>query len=151
MIKLIRSGSLSRLSALTAAEWRWLLAALVLLPTTGLCLRFLGYRRTRGMMDRFRSGGAAAIRTGDAGDPCPAARGVARMVSLAARYGPYRAPCLPEALVGWALLRRIGAPVLLRIGVALNQTRFSAHAWVELGGEVLIGGAGAPNRYQAMI
>ena len=144
-----------KLPALRAAEWRWLLAALVLLPATGLALRVVGYRRTRGMLARcfvcHPSAGIPPFQSIGRGAECPVALDVARMVSLAARRGPYRAPCLPEALVAWALLHRIGAPADLRIGVNLQRSRFSAHAWVELGDKVLVGGSGFPGDYETMI
>ena len=62
----------------------------------------------------------------------PAAIG--RAVRLAAVYGPYRATCLPRALVAWGLLRRCSLKGELTIGVRKAEGGLEAHAWVELDG-----------------
>ena len=65
-------------------------------------------------------------------------------VCLAARYIP-RATCLVQALAAHILLGRHGHPGELHIGVALDANRaFRAHAWVESGGEVVIGQSEEP-------
>lgn len=49
--------------------------------------------------------------------------------------------CFPQALVGEMLLKRGGYPAKLRIGVNKEQGgEFKAHAWVEMDGNVVIGG-----------
>jgi hypothetical protein len=49
--------------------------------------------------------------------------------------------CLTEAVVAQVMLARRGHPATLRIGVARSEEgRFEAHAWVESGGRVMIGG-----------
>ncbi len=52
-----------------------------------------------------------------------------------------RNPCLPKALAVLILFRRGGEPAELRLGVAReNDGPVQAHAWVESGGQVVIGG-----------
>ena len=55
-----------------------------------------------------------------------------------------RATCLARALAAGWMLRQSGFPSRISIGVDACQPRNSsgliAHAWVELGGEVLVGG-----------
>lgn len=51
-----------------------------------------------------------------------------------------RASCLTQALAGWIMLRRHGAEGRVRIGVAsLEELGFKAHAWLEVGGRVILG------------
>lgn len=66
------------------------------------------------------------------------ARRVASAVSLAARQGVFRPNCLVRALALSRLLEREQVPGChVRIGVRERSGRFEAHAWVELGAEVL--------------
>lgn len=59
---------------------------------------------------------------------------VARLMSL------FRINCLPQALVGYMLLRRKGFDVQLKIGVLKNPSdRLAAHAWLEYRGRVILG------------
>lgn len=59
-------------------------------------------------------------------------------VSRAARYGFFRPRCLVQALAIQRMLRRRGLnPGELRIGVRLADGRMVAHAWVELGEEII--------------
>jgi hypothetical protein len=52
------------------------------------------------------------------------------------------ATCLTQALAARALLARLGYSALLRIGVArAAHGQIAAHAWVELDGRAIIGGA----------
>lgn len=68
---------------------------------------------------------------------------------VARRLFPGR-PCLPSALVAHWLCRRSGHASQLRIGVRRDPIRGpEAHAWVEIGTEVVIGGAGKADDYAA--
>jgi hypothetical protein len=69
---------------------------------------------------------------------------IAWAIRAAGRYLPGGQNCLAQALAGQALLARRGIATQLRIGVAKDAAgRFTAHAWVECDGRILIGGAGA--------
>jgi len=59
-------------------------------------------------------------------------------------------PCLTQALVlQYLLLRRGDDAAELHIGVAKGEDgTLQAHAWVERGGRVLIGGENAPGMYE---
>lgn len=48
--------------------------------------------------------------------------------------------CLSNALAAEAFLARYGYAPVLRIGATLTSGSLTAHAWVEQGGEVVIGG-----------
>ncbi|MEB2313880.1 MAG: lasso peptide biosynthesis B2 protein [Sorangiineae bacterium] len=77
------------------------------------------------------------------GAPEVPARAVGRYLAWSARLLP-RTTCLASALAGAAVLRRHGLPAELRLS---NETggpgrEFTAHAWVESGGVVVVGRAG---------
>src|ERR1700730_2430119 len=52
--------------------------------------------------------------------------------------------CLPRGLAAYAMLRRRGIASRLCLGVAREGEALSAHAWIELGQEVIVGGGEAP-------
>lgn len=59
-----------------------------------------------------------------------------------------RNPCLPKALAVLILFRRGGADAELHVGVAREgDGPMEAHAWVESGGEIVIGGDVAIESY----
>ncbi len=152
MIRFPKS-KLARLGNLSAAEWRWLLAALVLLPMAGLSLRFSSYQRTRALLKRWvvsenqsRKSMVDGKSTTD-----PVALQVVRMVSVAAHHGPYRANCLRQALVAWALLQQHGFPTELKVGVKKDLEGFAAHAWVESNGRIILGGEDSVRLYYSLL
>ncbi len=57
------------------------------------------------------------------------------------------ATCLVQAISGWIMLRRRGVSAVLRIGVQTNPRAFAAHAWLCVGGRVVIGGYDAETRF----
>lgn len=61
----------------------------------------------------------------------------AHLIAIAARYGPYRATCLRRSLLLWWVARRRGFDPQLRIGVRRQSRTMTAHAWIELEGELL--------------
>jgi Transglutaminase-like superfamily len=69
-----------------------------------------------------------------------AATRIAWAVAVAARSIP-ASKCLVQAIAGRNLLARYGFPSQIHIGVAKDSHHWlSAHAWVEVEGETLIGG-----------
>ncbi len=62
---------------------------------------------------------------------------MAWLVDVADRYAPGKSSCLRQtAALAW-LLRRRGVATNLRIGVARQEGKFTAHSWLETGeGEV---------------
>jgi hypothetical protein len=51
--------------------------------------------------------------------------------------------CLPRALAAHAMLRRRGISSRLCLGVARDREALSAHAWVEIGDDKIVGGGEA--------
>jgi len=61
-----------------------------------------------------------------------------------------KALCLPRALAAQAMLRRRGIASRLCLGVARDGEALAAHAWLELGREIVVGGAETP-RFQRLV
>ena len=114
---------------------------MAVIALTAVSLRLFGFRRVQTVLNL--SSAAAAGR-----DDLPAAQAVARIVQGAAGWSPVHASCLARSLVLCRLLRRQGLAADLRIGVAMPDGRFAAHAWVEHEGVALndSAGCGAPFR-----
>jgi hypothetical protein len=65
---------------------------------------------------------------------------IVEAVESASRHSPIKITCLAQAMVGHFFLARRGYPVELRIGVMHNlHHHLEAHAWVEDGGEIILG------------
>lgn len=91
------------------------------------------------------------------------ARRSARLIEAWQRRLPGRWTCLPAAIAHALLLRAHGIPCRVRLGaqspaaqlsspavnpgVNSDRAAFQAHAWVELGGEVLLGGLDSSTTY----
>jgi hypothetical protein len=63
-------------------------------------------------------------------------------VNCIARALPFtwHCSCLTQALAGWIMLTRHGTPGRIKIGVSSPaQHGFKAHAWLEVGGQVILG------------
>jgi hypothetical protein len=113
----------------------------VLESTAGLLatwggLRLIGFRRWERVLGVFtpseNTTGPAPVASAQ-----ESALSIARMQATAARNLFFRSNCLEQSLVLWWLLRRRGLNAALRIGARKDSERFEAHAWVELGSQVL--------------
>lgn len=124
-------AALRRFLALDGRDQRLLLALLVALPALRLVLRWLGYTRTRAVIEHFTA--RYPKRTPSHRD-LEQAESLAELAKIAGRRAPLAATCLPQALAVHAVLRRRGLDPELRIGVRKADDRFEAHAWVELAG-----------------
>ena len=78
-------------------------------------------------------------------------RRIGWLVSAVGRRLPGVGTCLTQALLVQAVLEQSGRESKLRIGVSRAEgDRFRAHAWVECGAEVVVGGA-AQGQYQPIV
>ena len=75
---------------------------------------------------------------------------VTHTVELAGNMRWMQAECLPRALAAQAMLRRRGIASRLCFGVARDGDALAAHAWVELGQQILVGGGDRP-RYTRLV
>ena len=117
----------ARLAALPRSDRRVLAAAGFLIPFYSLRVRLFGLRRTLAALPTVSTRAAAT-------DPA----GVARLVSVAARRGPFHAACLPASLALLHLLAIRGIAADLRLGVRATGGALEAHAWVERAGVVIL-------------
>lgn len=127
---------LGKLLALTSEEWYLLLSSVVLLPSVAVLLKFRGFEGTKGFLSRFVPEKIKRLVCKD--KRLEEARKVARMVSVAAYNGPYRANCLKRALVLWWLLARRGMAADIKIGVNKDDGTLRVHAWVEYEDAILL-------------
>jgi hypothetical protein len=121
----------------------------LLLPMIGAALRLFGYQGTRDRLARLSCFSGRSIPTEPHATPGETARRVARLVSIAANHGPYRATCLRRSLALWWLLRRRSVAAEVRIGVRKEGGELQAHAWVEHRGQALNDGQGVTAIYSA--
>jgi hypothetical protein len=108
------------LSQQERAQW---LQAWLLMPFVALGLRLFSLRRVQAML--YRNIG---------GNPCredlPAAKAVVHLFHSAVRWSLLPTSCLARSLVLCWLLRNQSLEADLRIGVAILDGHFTAHAWV---------------------
>lgn len=72
--------------------------------------------------------------------PSPSAERIGWAIAVAARYVP-GCKCLVQAIAGRKLLARCGIAGTIHIGIAKDSRNWlSAHAWVEVEGQSVIGG-----------
>jgi hypothetical protein len=119
------------------SDEQWLLVkAALLLGGIKLGLRVLSFRALRGVVERLVEV-PVRLRKEDQ----DSVQKVVWAVELASLYVPTTGTCLVRALAAQVLLARRGHPTLLHIGVARKGGEgLQAHAWLESGGKVVIGG-----------
>jgi Transglutaminase-like superfamily len=75
-------------------------------------------------------------------DPLVAGK-VAAAIETAAGHVPWRSDCLIQAMAATDWLKRLGFEPRLKIGMKRSEAgEMLAHAWLELDGEVIVGGRG---------
>jgi hypothetical protein len=122
-------SAVGRFAELSPARRRLLLRAALAVTGFRIALTVLPWSRVRTLATRQRSSGG----------PRTSREDLAWSVSAAGRR--LRSTCLTDALALQALLLAEGHDATLRLGVAKSAGgRLEAHAWLESGGRVLIGG-----------
>jgi len=113
-----------------------ILRAAVILPLTEIGLRLFGFRRWKELIEKFSlSMRSSPLLSVD--EERVAALRALRAVRSIELHGPTNPNCLERSMALWWILRRGGIDGELCIGARKDGGRFEAHAWVELGGEVL--------------
>jgi len=70
----------------------------------------------------------------------PLAQEIGWAVTRAARYVPFKAVCLPQALAARAMLKRRGVKSVMHFGAAKGQEKpLDAHAWLDAAGVEVTG------------
>jgi hypothetical protein len=127
-------GSLGKLLSLDRGSRALLFHALVLVVLIRVALWLLPFRTVHGAV------AARARRHEPAQQEHPVQR-IVWAISAASRRVP-RATCLTQAFAGTLLLAANGYAATPRLGVAKEADgRLRAHAWVECGGETILGDA----------
>lgn len=123
--------SLLRLLRRPLGEQRLVIEATLLLTAVRPALAVLPFpvlRRGLRVASGWVRGGAASPQQ------------VAWAVEAVGRRLPWASSCLVQALAAESLLNRYGCPARLRIGVSKETSALLAHAWVECGDLVVVGG-----------
>jgi hypothetical protein len=136
----------SRFWKLPRFEQKNILYALIFLPLTKAGLRWIGFRRCKELIERL-SPVDEPRPVLESGNKREIAERITRAAALAERYGPGKPNCLVRSLVLWWLLRRQGIDGELHVGARKNESRFEAHAWVELRGIILNDSADVHEHY----
>lgn len=110
-------------------DWRLLFEAMLIVPAVRIALWTLPFRFVHSRVARPRTprGGDVSIER------------VLRAVQAIARRVP-RATCLTRAMAARVMLARHGHETTLRFGVAKEEGRVAAHAWLEKDGAVIFEG-----------
>jgi hypothetical protein len=125
-----------RFLRLSAGEQWLLIKASMLLWVVKVGLVLLPFRSLRRFLDKL-----AGLPFGFSRPEQSSAEQAVWAVELAGRLMPQASTCLTKALTAQVLLLRRGHPALVHIGTVKGVGgEFQAHAWVESGGEVLVGG-----------
>ena len=127
-------SNFNKVRRLSPSDRGLLFQSVLLLPVIHIALSVLGYARLLRIMERLvtlRHG------SGSEGQSLQRAREIARIVSMAARHGLYKASCLRRSLVVWWFLRKAGIQSQICFGVRVFKSQLRAHAWVEYNGTVL--------------
>ena len=65
---------------------------------------------------------------------------ISRAVTRAARYAPFKAVCLPQAIAAHRMLRRRGIASVMHFGAAKGQIKsLDTHAWLDAAGVEVTG------------
>ncbi len=126
-------SNLDKLRALSFSEFLMLVVSVLTLPVVSVLLKLRGFRKTERFMALFSRLGiqpeASPVRVDQA----------ARMVSIAAVRGPYKARCLEQAITVWWMLGVMGISSTIRLGIYKSGESVEAHAWVLHEGKIVIG------------
>jgi hypothetical protein len=126
----------SRRRALLAEAVAYLLAA-------RLALIFIPFPRLARRLGTFvppTDARAAQAATGALPDQTQLAEDIGWAVTRAARYVPFRAVCLPQAMAARVMLKRRGVQSVMHFGAAKGTDKpLDAHAWLDAAGVEVTG------------
>ena len=123
-----------------------ILRAMVLLPLTEAGLRVMGFRRWKKFIERF-SWSDLPRQAIESDRQQKLAIKITRAVRSVELHGLSRPNCLERSMALWWLLRQAGIAGELHIGARKCESKFEAHAWVELSGRVLNDSADVHQHY----
>ena len=130
---------LPRLDRLSAGDWLLAGEALAALAWASFAIAFRPFRKVAAAASRAPARPAGSL---EAGLP----KRIRWAVDAWGRRVPWRAVCFQRGLAAHRMLRRRGYGSILHYGVAQEPAKgLSAHVWVSLDGQPVIGGEEAPN------
>lgn len=102
-----------------------------------------------------RQAGAVSLRPDARPADIDRALHIRRTIALAAKYAPFRADCLPQAIVSVMLCRLLSVPYAAHFGcqigsAATGDAAMTAHAWVVCGPVAISGGNHSFSRYRTV-
>lgn len=130
-----------RVAALPLATWTTLGRVVPAVVAVRVALWVLPYRTVLALF-----GDPSVRRT----RPVAYARTTLRVTDWVGRTALGDRPCLTQALAARWLLGRAGYAAELKLGARREGDRFLAHAWLEMDGQVVLGGAASPSLYAAL-
>ncbi len=126
-------SNFDKLRELSIAEFLMLVVSVLTLPVVTALLKLRGFRRTERFMALFSRSNvqpeSSEARVAQA----------ARMVSIAAVRGPFKAQCLEQAITLWWMLGVMGISSTIRLGIYKSGESVEAHAWVLHEEKIVIG------------
>lgn len=124
------------------ADWLLTVEALLLLAIFRAALALVPVRRIIAAVTHRAETGSSHVDASPAANPQTeaAARRVQWAISAAARHSPVEFVCFPQALAGYAMLRRRHVPSTLVYGVARSPGgQLLAHTWLTVGDNIILG------------
>jgi hypothetical protein len=125
---------------------RLILRAALILPLTEIGLRLFGFRQCKKLIEKF-SLPSRPPQSLQENVQIEAAQRAVRAVRSVELHGPTTPNCLERSMTLWWMLRRDGVDGELHIGARKEGEQLKAHAWVELGGQVLNDGPEVHQHY----
>lgn len=117
-----------------AVVWLWLSRlALIFIPFPRLA-------RTMGTFVSPADARALQAKSKRSHDHARLAEGIGWAVTRSARYVPFNAVCLPQAMAARVMLKRRGVPSVLHFGAGRGKDKpLDAHAWLDAAGVEVTG------------
>jgi hypothetical protein len=134
---------LRRFAQIGPARRALLLEAVVWLLAARLALLFIPFPRLARRLGAFvapHEARAAQARSAPGADAARLAKEIGWAVTRAARYVPFEAVCLPQAMAARVMLKRRGVASVLHFGAAKGKDKpLDAHAWLDAAGVEVTG------------
>jgi hypothetical protein len=141
--------SLRRFAQVDGRRRMLVVEAVACLLAARLALIFIPFPRLAGHLGTFvPPTDPRTSRSNAAGTPqhVKLAREIGWAVTRSARYVPFRAVCLPQAMAAQFMLRRRGVASVMRFGAGKGKDKpLDAHAWLDAAGVEVTGYPVAPN------
>lgn len=140
-LRLIRR-LLLRFKQIDSSRRALLVEAVAYLLAARLALIFIPFPRLARRLGTFvppTDPRTAQAHGGATPDQTRLAEAIGWAVTRAARYLPFKAVCLPQAMAARVMLKRRGIGSVMHFGAAKGEDKLDAHAWLDAGGVEVTG------------